>query len=68
MIEIKTQVLRGAVQAAYEADKIKGTLVDHSDGQFTGNFYHEVYKRDGSTTTYYFEGNTLFGYDYEDVE
>jgi len=66
MIEIKTQQQRNAVQATYEFSKEHATLVDSSDGQFSGNFCHETYERNGKQTIYYFEGAKLFAY--EDVE
>ena len=43
MVQIKTQELRDAAQAAYEFDKEHGKCTDESTGQFTGNFYHEPY-------------------------
>ena len=46
MIQIKTQELRDAVQAAYEFDKEHGKCTDESTGQFTGSFYHETYEFD----------------------
>ena len=65
MIQIKTQELRDAVQAAYEFDKEHGKCIDESTGQFTGSFYHETYNFGGKSQTYYFDSGKLFAY--EDV-
>lgn len=63
MIEIKSEDLRAAIQAAYDFDVKNGTRVDESSGQFTGNFYHETYEFNGKTREYYFDNNKLFGYE-----
>lgn len=62
MIQIKTQELRDAVQAIYEFYKEHGKCTDESTGQFTGSFYHETYKFDGKSKTYYFDSGKLIGY------
>ena len=63
MIEIKSDELREAVQAAYEFDKQHGDGMDGATGQFTGNFWHETYTFGGKARVYYFEGNVMFGYE-----
>ncbi len=65
MIQIKTQELRDAVQAAYEFDKEHSKCTDESYGDPAGEFHHETYEFDGKTKTYYFDSGQLFGY--EDV-
>lgn len=65
MIKIKTQELREAVMQAFEFDATHGECTDFSDGQFTCGFFHETYKFNGKSRTYYFQGKDLFAY--EDV-
>lgn len=63
MIEIKSEELRKAVQAAYDFDKQHGVYMDGATGQFTGNFWHETYAFGGKARAYYFEGNAMFCYE-----
>ena len=63
MIQIKTQELRDAVQAAYEFDKEHGVLIDSKD---FGKYRQETYGFDGKSRTYYFDSGKLFAY--EDVQ
>lgn len=63
MIEIKTQELRDAVQAAHEFDTSHAECTDWSTGQFTGSFWHETYKFGEKARTYYFDNNKLFAYE-----
>lgn len=67
MIIIKSSELLRAVQNAYHFDFKHSKCISESDGQFTGNFWHETYEGFGIEITYYFQGNDLFGYEY-DVE
>ena len=62
MIQIKTQELRDAVQAAYEFDKEHGVFIDSKD---IGKYWQETYGFDGKSKTYYFDSGKLFAY--EDV-
>lgn len=63
MIQIKTQELRDAVQAAYDFDHEHGLLLAAS-GDYDST-WQNTYSFDGKTRTYYFQGNDLIAY--EDV-
>ena len=51
MIQIKTQELRDAVQAAYEFDKEHGVLID---SKYLDKYWQETYEFDGKSKTCYF--------------
>lgn len=67
MITIKSPELLRAVQNAYHFDFKHSKCISESDGQFTGNFWHETYEGFGIEITYYFQESELVGYEY-DVE
>ena len=67
MKNVKSPELRKALEDAWEFDVKHSKCISHSDGQFTGNFWHETYEGFGLEITYYFQENNLIGYEY-DVE
>lgn len=64
---IRTDELRAALFAALAFDREHSKCISESDGQFTGNFWHETYEGFGIEITYYFQGAELTAYEY-DVE
>lgn len=63
MIEIKSDTLRNKLLKFYEFDTVYSEFIEGSDGQFTGNFWHETFNVDGVVRTYYFDGNKLVAYE-----
>lgn len=63
MIEVKSAELRKALMNSYEFDCKHGECLDSASGQFTGNFWHETYKFNGKTRSYYFQGSDICAYE-----